>query len=136
MNEISKTISDGQLCKVCQKKQAIVMHHINYNKQHKNEEIIPVCKSCHGEIHRDRKNKYYPINQPIVTTIGIRPETKEELQDLRMKLSKKYETVLSMTDLFDCLLKIANGEEINIKGKNNLVRIMIILFSFKGIGHN
>lgn len=50
-----------RICINCNEREAKINHHTDYEK----DITVPVCYKCHFHIHRNKDNKYYPINQPV-----------------------------------------------------------------------
>jgi hypothetical protein len=50
----SENLKSMNLCELCEKNKAEIIHHITYNPS----KTIKICKSCHGKIHKF--GKYFP----------------------------------------------------------------------------
>lgn len=49
---------DNWTCKICNKNNNLVVHHIDENKKNsKKENLITLCRQCHAKIHNTIKNK-------------------------------------------------------------------------------
>ena len=102
-------------CILCNK-DATISHHINY----KQNLTIPVCYYCHRKIHKDRNNKYYPIDRPFMKSIGLSDEVYEQLLWVKHEYEKKDNRVISYDEIIFKLIQNLNGE---IKdGKNKEVK--------------
>ena len=96
-----------KLCIIC-KEPATIMHHTDYKK----DETIPVCNKCHKGIHSSIKSKYYPKGKPYHKSLVIATKAYDELFDIKLKLSKKYNKPLSMSELIRLMVKIVDNQKI------------------------
>jgi len=81
------------LCVVCRKKEAELLHHIDYEKN----VTIPVCGICHKKIHSAVKNpKHYsrskyiqfaPAGRPTSHAVSILPEHYLKIKNLNRNKS-------------------------------------------------
>lgn len=66
-------------CKICDSSNTI-KHHIDYSKN----EVIDVCRSCHGKIHSDEKHIYYPKDPPHIIFKKVFSEKTNELKTKKL----------------------------------------------------
>src|SRR5579859_3230468 len=54
----------GKKCFIC-RELAMALHHKDRNNNNENiDNLIPVCKKCHYDLHRGQKHKYNGIKKP------------------------------------------------------------------------
>ena len=84
---------NGIVCVVCNKRDAELLHHIDYEKN----VTIPVCDICHKKIHAAVKNpkhfskskyiSFAPIGGPTSHTVSILPEHYLKIKNLNKNKS-------------------------------------------------
>jgi len=67
----SENLKSMNLCELCERKEAVLTHHITYHPS----KTIEICKSCHGKIHKF--GNYFP-----------NPLWKEKREDTNKKIQK------------------------------------------------
>jgi hypothetical protein len=105
---------NGELCRVCNKNNATIEHHINY----KENKTILVCIPCHLNIHLDEKNIYYPKDKPFIKSILLSLETYEELMSFKESLSKELFADLSFDTAIKAMIYKIISKDIKIKNKS------------------
>lgn len=66
-----------------------VQHHVSYA----DDETVPVCLSCHQQIHADKDHPLFPEDEPDLTTVGLTDELADELHS-RKSRGDSYEDVI------------------------------------------
>jgi 5-methylcytosine-specific restriction endonuclease McrA len=67
---------DNYACQLCGKlqedKEAHVVHHIDVNKKHnKDENLVTLCRNCHGKVHGKKKKEYWKLYFTELLKTGI-----------------------------------------------------------------
>lgn len=87
-------------CVECGTDEDIVMHHTDYEE----DKTTPVCRGCHQKIHADTDHRLYPNGLPEVTSIEVKDDTYDRLND-RKDRGVSFDDVVS-----EALDALENGE--------------------------
>ena len=77
-------------CVECGSSKNIDQHHVSYEP----EELVPLCRSCHGKVHHDPEHELHPDDRPSNTVIEITTEQKKELDEMKLAPRESYKSVL------------------------------------------
>ena len=77
-------------CVECGSSNNIDQHHVSYEP----EELVPLCRSCHGKVHHDPEHELHPDDRPSNTVIEITTEQKKELDEMKLAPRESYKSVL------------------------------------------
>ena len=77
-------------CEICGSEKRIDQHHTSYE----NDETVPLCRSCHQNVHNDPSSEYHPEDAPETTTVEVSREIKDDLDSLKIVDSESYKGVV------------------------------------------
>lgn len=106
----------GERCEICERTREVIVHHIDGDRgNNEMDNLLVVCKTCHREIHKpsqagqpyDRYTELLPSDSlygkvgtgggRARTTISIRPDQKEWLDENSLNLSSYVRQKLDET---------------------------------------
>ena len=77
-------------CVECGSSKNIDQHHVSYEP----EELVPLCRSCHGKVHHDPEHELHPDDRPSNTVIEITTEQKKKLDEMKLAPRESYKSVV------------------------------------------
>ena len=104
---ISKNkILKDQTCKICNKKEQLLVHHIipystfdDYTLAHSEENLITVCRHCHGKIHYNKINSWRHIDEiQYEKLLKLLEHLKSQSSDIDLEIIQLIEQQIEQTD--------------------------------------
>lgn len=65
-------------CELCGEAEDLVDHHTNYTR----DKTVPLCRSCHSEVHNDEGHPLNPDDAPSKATYRIHGTTLAKIDDI------------------------------------------------------
>jgi len=78
-------------CAECGSSDYVEQHHTSYDP----ENTVPLCRSCHQQVHADESHRLHPDDSGRTTTIQITMRQKEKLDNIKISGSLSYADVIS-----------------------------------------
>lgn len=94
------------ICKICNSKEDLLIHHIlpyslfnNYKLAHSNENLLVVCRHCHGKIHYNLENSWRHIDEnQYEKLLKLLEHLKSQSSDNDLEIFRAIEQQIEQTD--------------------------------------
>jgi 5-methylcytosine-specific restriction endonuclease McrA len=107
------------VCKICNNTKDLLIHHIlpyslfnNYKLAHSNENLLVVCRHCHGKIHYNLENSWRHIDEnQYEKLLKLLEHLKSQSSDTDLEIFRAIEQQIEQTDNQQPSFLTHSGEE-------------------------